>query len=87
MLIPTRRVEVTSQWNPDEASKEEILVGFVSGVGGGRGVAYCDDQEVSFPCDMFGMGSGYRPHVNDWVKVGVAYIIIMFWGKNCTDFA
>lgn len=68
-LCPPVRVEVTSQWNPEEASKEEVLVGFISGVGGGRGVALCEDQEVSFPTAAVGMGSGYRPHVNDWVKV------------------
>jgi len=63
------RVEVTSQWKPQEESREEVLVGFVSGVGGGRGVACCEDQEVSFPSDMFVQTTGYRPHVNDWVKV------------------
>ena len=60
---------MTSQWDPDAGSKEEVLVGFVSGMGGGRGVACCDDQEVSFPSDVVTSISGYHPHVNDWVKV------------------
>ena len=63
------RVEVTTIWNSEGPSREEVLVGYVTGVGGGRGVAYCDDQEISFPSDMFYSLSGYRPHVNDWVKV------------------
>lgn len=64
---------MTSQWSSEGESKEEILVGYVSGVGGGRGVAYCEGEEVSFPSDQFQALSGYRPHVNDWVKVRVGY--------------
>lgn len=70
--VSVYRVEITSEWKPEMASKEEVLVGYVSGVGGGRGVAFCEDQEVSFPSDMYGSLSSYRPHVNDWIKVGVA---------------
>jgi hypothetical protein len=64
-------VEVVSHWAPDAESKEEVLVGYVSGVGGGRGVACCDGEEVSFPSDAVVSFSGYRLHVNDWIKVSV----------------
>ena len=64
------RVELVSHWMPDSDSKEEVLVGFVSGVGGGRGVACCENEEVSFPTDAIVSFNGYHPHVNDWIKVG-----------------
>ena len=63
------RVDVTSRWTEEGGSEVEVLVGFVSGVGGGRGVVSCDEREISFPSDVATSISGYHPHVNDWVKV------------------
>ncbi len=56
---------------PDGESEVDVIVGYVSGVGGRRGVVVSEDQEVSFPLDVAPSLDGYRPHVNDWVKVGV----------------
>lgn len=63
------RLEVTSSWVPDGKSDVEVVIGYVSGMGGRRGVVACEDKEVSFPLSMAPSVDGYRPHVNDWVKV------------------
>lgn len=61
---------MTSRWVPDGESEVEVVTGYVSGLGGRRGVVTCEDKEVSFPLDMAQSTDGYRPHANDWVKVG-----------------
>jgi len=65
------RVEVLSSWLPDTQSDVEVVVGYLSGLGGRRGVVTSEDKEVSFPLDVAQSAEGYRPHLNDWVKVGV----------------
>lgn len=62
------RVALTSEWLSDGVSKEEVLVGYITGLGGGKGVAFCEDQEVAFPYESKSF-SGYVPHRYDWVKV------------------
>ena len=58
-----------SAWVPSGESDVEVIVGYVSGLGGRRGVVTSEEKEVSFPLDMAPSVEGYRPHVNDWVKV------------------
>ena len=64
------RVEVTSNWVPEAESDVEVLIGYISGLGGKRGVVTCEDsEEISFPICLGLSLEGYRPHLDDWVKV------------------
>ncbi len=65
----SNRVEVTSKWLTEGESYKEVLIGYISGMGGRRGVVSCENQEISFPSEIALGYGGYRPHVNDWVKV------------------
>ena len=75
VVLALSRVEVTCNWVPEGASDVEVVVGYISGLGGKRGVVTCEDREVSFPIDVMQYVNGYRPHVDDWVKVCMCVII------------
>ena len=67
-----RRVEVTSEWQPEAASRKQVLIGYISRLSPTLGVVDCSTEEVTFsPYES--VVSGYKAHVNDWVQVSVLH--------------
>ena len=68
------RVEITSKWQPESKSEVEVVMGFVCRMSGGVGLIDCATQEMMFSTEEVVSYNGYRPHINDWVKVRVCVI-------------
>lgn len=72
------RIELTSEWCPEEDSETELVVGVVSGLSRTKCVVESGSREVTFAPREYQPVSGYRPHVGDSIEVG--YL------KYCTYF-
>ena len=63
------RVDLLSEWHPDEGSENELVVGVVSGWSRTRCVVESGSGEVTFAPNECRPVSGYRPHVGDSIEV------------------
>ena len=63
------RVDLTSEWHPEESSATELVVGVVTGLSRTRCVVECGQRQVTFAPGEYRPASGYRPHLGDSVEV------------------
>ena len=67
------QVEVTSQWQPEGRSEQEVLVGYVAQLSPTRGLIDCNTEEITFSPESGVCANRYKPFVNDWVSVSLLY--------------
>ena len=63
------RVDLLTEWHPEEGSEIEIVVGVVSGWSHTRCVVESRSGEVTFAPNEYRPASGYRPHIGDSIEV------------------
>ena len=63
------RVDLTSEWRPEESSATEIVVGVVTGLSRTKCVVESGQREVTFAPSDYRPTSGYRPHLGDSIEV------------------
>ena len=63
------RVDLLTEWHPDEGSEIELVVGVVSGWSHTKCVVESGSGEVTFAPNEYHPASGYRPHIGDCIEV------------------
>ena len=63
------RVDLLTEWRPDEGSEVELVVGVVSGWSHTKCVVESGENEVTFSPNECRPISGYRPYVGDCIEV------------------
>lgn len=63
------RVDLLTEWRPEEKSEVELVVGVVSGWSHTKCVVVSGELEVTFAPNECRPISGYRPHVGDCIEV------------------
>lgn len=65
------RVDLLTEWRPDEDTEIEVVVGVVSGWSHTKCVVESGSGEVTFAPSEYRPASGYRPHIGDCIEVGL----------------
>lgn len=69
------RVDLLTEWRPDEGSEIELVVGVVSGWSHTKCVVESGAGEVTFAPNEFCPTNGYRPHIGDSIEVGTTNLL------------